>query len=198
MNLSDRQKQEFLHVHGRKRSEYPTKITSVKFVVERKDGKVTTWRDVLDMGVEDILLSVADFKQWRNGKVVEAYIEYEAHGEYQKAYLDCDRLSKTLQMPEIQKQTNASDRNMNIFRFVYNFLKSKLPIEIVFAEYRGGTMTIKWSNGAIEKYEGFSTVWHKHTMMERASTSKEVYLSEIYTYIKKWGNPYPAAHKKEK
>lgn len=47
---------------------------------------------------------------------------------------------------------------MNVFKFILDFFKSKLPIQIVFAEYKCRTMTIKWSNGKIEKYEGFSTV----------------------------------------
>lgn len=67
---------------------------------------------------------------------------------------------------------------------------------IVHAEYEQETMTVKWSDGVTEKYEGSATVWRKHPLMKRCATSKEIILSDIANYCLKWGNPYPTAHKK--
>lgn len=72
------------------------KVTGFKVVVERQDGQITTWHDVLDRNVEKILLDVRKQKGWENGTVKEAYIEFDLHGEYYKVYLDCNRLNKVL------------------------------------------------------------------------------------------------------
>jgi hypothetical protein len=69
---------------------------NVKFIVERQDGEVTTWIDVLDEKVEDILKANIKQKGWENGNVLEAYIEFDAHGGYYKVYLDCKKLTKIL------------------------------------------------------------------------------------------------------
>lgn len=72
------------------------KSTGFKVIVERQDGQITTWHDVLDRKVEVIIKEVMDQKGWRNGKIIEAYIEFDDKGQYYKVYLDCVRLTKAL------------------------------------------------------------------------------------------------------
>lgn len=72
------------------------KPTGFKVVVERQDGAITTWHDVFDRKVEKILLDVRKQKGWENGTVQEAYLEFDANGEYYKVHLDCARLTKVL------------------------------------------------------------------------------------------------------
>lgn len=72
------------------------RITGVKFVVERADGQITTWHDVLSRKVDQILLEMMPIKKWENGIVKEAYIEFDHNGEYCKTHLDCDRLTQIL------------------------------------------------------------------------------------------------------
>lgn len=74
------------------------KPTGFKVVVERQDGAITTWHDIFDRKVERILLDVCAQKGWEKGTVIEAYIEFDANGEYYKVYLDCTRLNKILSM----------------------------------------------------------------------------------------------------
>jgi len=74
------------------------KPTGFKVVVERQDGQITTWHDVLDRKVESIILNVMQQKGWRNGKITEAYIEFDDNGQYYKVHLDCVRLTKVLSM----------------------------------------------------------------------------------------------------
>lgn len=64
--------------------------------------------------------------------------------------------------------------------------------------YLDTTLTVYYTDGSKEQYEGSCTVWHKHPYMERAGIMTETWLSEIYTYIKKFGNPYPTAHLNKK
>lgn len=63
------------------------------------------------------------------------------------------------------------------------------------ATYKNGIMTVTYSNGSIKQYKGSVTVWHELPFMQRAGTFKESDLSDIYEYIKTYGNPYPTAHK---
>lgn len=64
------------------------------------------------------------------------------------------------------------------------------------AEYKDEVMTLTYSDKSQVQYKGSSTVWHKMPLMKRCHTSTEQLLSEIYTYIQHYGNPYPTAHKK--
>lgn len=82
------------------------KPTGVKIVVERQDGQITTWHDVLDRRVESIILNVIKQKGWENGKVIEAYIEFDVNGYY-KVHLDCARLTKVLQIMGYKSNMNA-------------------------------------------------------------------------------------------
>lgn len=53
-------------------------------------------------------------------------------------------------------------------------------------------LTINYSNWDIEKYIWSHTVWHTYPEFNRCRTSKELFLSNIYTKIK-WKekqNPY--------
>lgn len=72
------------------------KPTGFKVIVERQDGAITTWHDMFDRKVETILLDVRKQKGWENGTVKEAYLEFDANGEYYKVFLDCARLNKVL------------------------------------------------------------------------------------------------------
>lgn len=74
------------------------KPTGIKVVVERQDGEITTWHDVFDRKVEAILLDVIKQKNWENGIVREAYLEFDLNGEYYKVYLDPTRLNKVLSL----------------------------------------------------------------------------------------------------
>lgn len=67
---------------------------------------------------------------------------------------------------------------------------------IVSAEYKAGVMIVTYKNGKQRRYKGSGTVWHQLPMMERAGTLKESTLSDIWSYIHLYGNPYPSAHKK--
>lgn len=64
------------------------------------------------------------------------------------------------------------------------------------ATYENGIMTIVYSSGTVKKYKGSVTVWHELPYMQRPGTFKEHELSELYQYIKEYGNPYPTDHTK--
>ena len=64
------------------------------------------------------------------------------------------------------------------------------------ASYDGLTMTVTWSDGSIDKYDGACSVWRKHPMMHRCSTSMEYLLCDLWNYTKKWKGDYPDAHNK--
>jgi hypothetical protein len=72
------------------------------------------------------------------------------------------------------------------------------PRKIIKASYDNRTMTVTYENGNVTEFHGSGTVWHKLPMMKRCGTFEEIQLSEIYTYIRKWGNDYPDAHLKQK
>ena len=69
---------------------------------------------------------------------------------------------------------------------------------IISATYKGTTLIITWESGSVSKYEGSCTVWHKHPYMHRCSPQAEKFLSNIWSYIQKWGNDYPTAHLNER
>lgn len=66
---------------------------------------------------------------------------------------------------------------------------------VIYAEYKDKIMTVKYKSGKIEKYEGRSTVWYSLPSMSRPGTLAESWLSGLYKYNKRWGGPYPNAHK---
>lgn len=74
--------------------------------------------------------------------------------------------------------------------------KMVLKTHVVKADYKKPTMTCVWNDGSVTKYDGSSTVWHEQPLMKRCKTNQEVMLSDIYSYIEKWGNSYPDAHLK--
>jgi hypothetical protein len=69
---------------------------------------------------------------------------------------------------------------------------------IISAEYNGANeiMTIKYSDGDIEKYSGNCTVWHKLPYMKRCDSDIERWLCDLWSYNQQWGGAYPDAHKK--
>lgn len=83
------------------------------------------------------------------------------------------------------------DLFINIYYSIHSLFKKP---KIVEALYEGDEMSIKYSNGEIEKYIGSCTVWHKLPMMRRCSIEEESMLCDIWNYIKQHGNPYPEAH----
>lgn len=77
------------------------KCTGIKIIVERQDGEITTWHDTFNSSPERHIKQVLEFKQWNNGRVIEAYLEFDHNGSYLKVWLDVDRnnLSAYLKTP---------------------------------------------------------------------------------------------------
>lgn len=64
--------------------------------------------------------------------------------------------------------------------------KSNVPHENI--------ITIYYSDGSRQSFEGDCTVWLKLPLMEPVTTCERSDLYRIQKYIKKYGNPYPTAH----
>jgi len=64
------------------------KLLGLKLVCERADNEITTWHDVLETTVEDVIRKVRHDKNWMGGKFLEVYLEFDNHGKYYKVYLD--------------------------------------------------------------------------------------------------------------
>lgn len=64
------------------------KITGLKLTCERADGEITTWHDVFETTIADVIKKVRHQKRWMGGKFIEAYLEADNNGEYYKVYLD--------------------------------------------------------------------------------------------------------------
>ena len=64
------------------------KATGLKLICERADGEITTWHDVFETTVEDVIRKVRHQKRWMGGKFLEAYLEFDNDGKYYKVYLD--------------------------------------------------------------------------------------------------------------
>jgi len=79
----------------------------------------------------------------------------------------------------------------NFLQNVRSFFASN---PIVFAEYKGETMTVKYKDGTTKRYQGDCTVWNELPFMNRCTTDKEAQLCELWKYNKKWGGAYPNAH----
>ena len=76
--------------------------------------------------------------------------------------------------------------------------KQITPPKIVTATYFKEHLTVNYEDGSVREYEGSCTVWKHYPMMQRCGTFKEGELLDIWSYIKKHGNPYPTAHIKNK
>ena len=64
------------------------KVTGLKLICERADGEITTWHDVFETTVEDVIKKVMYKKRWIGGKFLEVYLEFDNAGKYYKVYLD--------------------------------------------------------------------------------------------------------------
>jgi len=64
------------------------KTAGLKLVCERADGNITTWHDVFQEPVEDVINKMKHTKRWIGGKFLEAYLEFDNDGYYYKVYLD--------------------------------------------------------------------------------------------------------------
>jgi hypothetical protein len=64
------------------------KATGLKLICERADGEITTWHDVFETTVEDVINKMKHSKRWIGGKFLEAYLEFDNDGRYYKVYLD--------------------------------------------------------------------------------------------------------------
>lgn len=85
---------------------------------------------------------------------------------------------------------------MNIIKRIKNFWKRHIVgLSVVTAEYRNHTMAIEWDDGTKTEYHGSCTVWYELPLMKRCDTSTEGLLCEMWEYNKKWGGPYPKAHR---
>lgn len=60
----------------------------IKLICERADAEITTWHDVFNTTVEDVIKKVVYHKDWLGGKFIEAYLEFENDGKYYKVFID--------------------------------------------------------------------------------------------------------------
>lgn len=72
------------------------KATGIKFVCVRADKEITTWHDVFETTVEDIIREVRTKKQWFGGRFLEIYLEFDNYGNYYKVYLDPNKFNVLL------------------------------------------------------------------------------------------------------
>ena len=77
----------------------------------------------------------------------------------------------------------------------YYSVKSTLNNRVKYATYKHGIMTLTYADNSTAQYKGECTVWNRLPYMERAGTSTESELCDIWKYIEHNGNPYPTAHK---
>lgn len=87
---------------------------------------------------------------------------------------------------------------MKLLKRISKFFTSLIPkaTTLVSADYDEAhdIMTVTWSNGDVEQYYGWCTVWRAMPYMKRCSTATEKWLSDIYAYVKKHGQ-YPMKNK---
>jgi hypothetical protein len=65
-------------------------VTGVKFICEHKNGDISTWHDVLNTRIDEVIRKVMHNKNWIGGRFLEIYIEFDINGKYYKTYLDID------------------------------------------------------------------------------------------------------------
>jgi hypothetical protein len=66
------------------------KATGLKLICESANGDISTWHDVFETTVEDVINKVKHQKNWIGGKFLEAYIEFNNNDNYYKVYLDVE------------------------------------------------------------------------------------------------------------
>ena len=64
------------------------KITGIEIICQKANKDISTWHDVYETSVEDIINKVKHQKNWMGGKFVEIYLEFDNNGKYDKFYLD--------------------------------------------------------------------------------------------------------------
>jgi hypothetical protein len=64
------------------------KATGIKLVCQRANGDLTTWHDVFETTVENVINDVKHSKGWIGGKILEIRLEFNNAGKYYKVYLD--------------------------------------------------------------------------------------------------------------
>jgi hypothetical protein len=64
------------------------KATGLKLICEQANGEITTWHDMFETTVEDVIIKVRHQKSWMGGKFLEAYLEFDNNGKYYKVHLD--------------------------------------------------------------------------------------------------------------
>jgi hypothetical protein len=64
------------------------KAIGLKLICQRSDGEITTWHDVFETTVEDVIRNVRHKKNWMGGKFLEGYLEFDNDGKYYKVFLD--------------------------------------------------------------------------------------------------------------
>jgi len=86
---------------------------------------------------------------------------------------------------------------MNLFKKIKSIFtkEAKKDRTVIFAEYVGDIMTVRYSDGSESKFKGSISVWHEMPYMNRCGTYKEVWLCQLYEYCKHWKGTYPDAHK---
>jgi hypothetical protein len=73
------------------------RATGIKFAVERQDGAITTWHTCFDAPAEQILKDIMPKKNWEQGRIFTAYIEFaDSSGKYFKQNLDLKPLQHVL------------------------------------------------------------------------------------------------------
>jgi hypothetical protein len=64
------------------------KATGIKLICERANGDLTTWHDVFETTVENVINDMKHSKGWIGGKFLEIYLEFDNAGKYYKVHLD--------------------------------------------------------------------------------------------------------------
>lgn len=72
------------------------KTTGIKLVCERKDEEITTWHEVFERPIEDIINSIKAQKRWIEGKFLKIYLEFDNDGKYYKVIIDHSQFNHLL------------------------------------------------------------------------------------------------------
>lgn len=70
--------------------------TGIKLICVRKDEAITTWHDVFEQSIENIINDVKDRKNWIGGKFQEIYLEFDNGGQYYKVVIDHSKFNYLL------------------------------------------------------------------------------------------------------
>lgn len=84
-----------------------------------------------------------------------------------------------------------------LFSSIFLAITLDLSNVVILAEYKDKIMTVKYSRGKIHQYQFNDVNWVILPFMEKCDSSTEEWLNRMVEYNKKWGGPFPDAHKKD-